>query len=109
MSSVGPGTAALDPSLFGAKPPTQCEAAEPEVLEKGEAVWYQHRSGAWMKGKVTAVDKSSLPPFYQVCNFQAMFCRTPHLQLGGSGSRLTRMQEKHQKQIGNMAWTLFWV
>lgn len=33
---------------------------------KGALVWYRHRSGAWMSGKVTFVDLSLVPPAYQV-------------------------------------------
>lgn len=36
------------------------------VLPKGSDVWYLHRSGAWQQARVTAVDETMLPAFYQV-------------------------------------------
>jgi hypothetical protein len=61
----------LDPSLFGGSaPPNQPTGNTPDtdtgVLPKGTDVWYNHRSGAWQPARVTAVDETILPAFYQV-------------------------------------------
>ena len=76
-------TVPLDPSLFGASPagtvvPAKSVATAPaagnkphitgkDVLGKGDDVWYRHRSGVWMEGRVIHVELSLDPPSYQVC------------------------------------------
>eukprot|EP00892_Ulva_mutabilis_P005319 jgi/Ulvmu1/3159/UM015_0199.1 len=74
--------APLDPALFAPSSssvavPAQAPVASPAalsqapvtpscVLQKGDDVWYRHRSGVWMEGRVTYVDLSLDPPSYQV-------------------------------------------
>jgi hypothetical protein len=36
------------------------------AFAKGDPIWYRHRSGAWLAGSITYVDKSLIPPAYQV-------------------------------------------
>ena len=36
------------------------------MYEKDEAVWYLDRHGTWLEGRITHVDRSLVPPAYQV-------------------------------------------
>ena len=46
--------------------PGQSPAGAPAELERGSHVWYMDRSGSWLAGTVTFVDRALQPPAYQV-------------------------------------------